>query len=57
MTFNLKINLGLLTYFSWSSDFCLLFFALKNVLVLFAKPDSGELCCPVTALIKYYCFL
>ena len=40
-----------MTYISWSSDFYLSFFALKNILVLFAKPDSGELCCPVTALI------
>ena len=29
----------------------LLFFALKNILVLLAKPDSGELRCPATALI------
>ena len=29
----------------------LLFFALKNILVLFAKPDSGELHCPATAFI------
>ena len=28
-----------------------LFFALKNILVLLAKPDSGELCGPATALI------
>ena len=26
-------------------------FALKNILVLFAKHDSGELRCPATALI------
>ena len=40
-----------MTYISWSSDFYLSFFALKNILVLLAKPDSGELCCPATALI------
>ena len=34
-------------------DFFLLFFALKNVLVLLAKPDSGELRCPATALIFF----
>ena len=32
-------------------DFYLLIFALKNILVLLAKPDSGELRCPATALI------
>ena len=26
-------------------------FALKNILVLLAKHNSGELCCPATALI------
>ena len=31
--------------------FLLLFFALKNILVLLAKLNSGELRCPVTALI------
>ena len=31
--------------------FLLLFFALKNILVLLAKLNSGELCCPATALI------
>ena len=40
-----------MTYISWSSDFYLLFFALINILVLLAKPDSGELRCPTTALI------
>ena len=43
-----------MTYISWSSDFYLLFCALKNILVLLAKPDSGELCCPATALIYMY---
>ena len=40
-----------MTYISWSSDFNLLFFALKNILVLLAQPDSSELRCPATALI------
>ena len=31
----------------------LLFLALKNILVLLAKPDSGELRCPATALINF----
>ena len=31
----------------------LLVFALKNILVLLAKPDSGELPCLVTALIIF----
>ena len=31
-----------------------LIFALKNILVLLAKHDSGELCCPATALIKKF---
>ena len=35
-----------------SSDFSL-FFALKNILVLLAKHDSGELRCPATALIHH----
>ena len=30
-------------------------FVLKNILVLLAKQDSGELCCPVTALITVMC--
>ena len=38
-TFDLKINLGHMV--TWSSDFYLLLFALKNILVLLAKPDSG----------------
>ena len=32
----------------------LLFFALKNILVLLAKPDSGKLRCPVTAFITKF---
>ena len=40
-----------MTYISRSSDFFLLFFALKNILVLLAKLNSGELRCPATALI------
>ena len=35
-----------MTDISWSSDF-----ALKNILELLAKPDSGKLCCRATALI------
>ena len=31
----------------------LLVFALKNILILLAKPDSGELRCPATALIRH----
>ena len=33
--------------------FLLLFFALKNISVLLAKLNSGELHCPATALIQY----
>ena len=33
-----------------------LFFALKNILILLAKPDSGDLPCPATALI-FICFI
>ena len=40
-----------MTYISWSSDLYILFFALKNILVLLTKPDSGELRCPATALV------
>ena len=51
-----------MTYISRSSDFSsfifcsaviflFLFFALKNILVLLAKLDSGKLLCPATALI------
>ena len=40
-----------MTYISWSSDFSSFIFALKNILVLLAKLNSGELCCPATALI------
>ena len=32
--------------------YLLLFFALKNSLVLLEKRDSGELCCPAAALIS-----
>ena len=39
-----------MTYISWSSDFS--FFALEIILVSLAKPHSGELRCPATALIK-----
>ena len=40
------------TYISWSRDFSSLGFARKNILVFLAKPDSGELRCPATALIS-----
>ena len=40
-----------MTYISRSSDFSSSIFALKNILVLLGKPDSGELLCPVTTLI------
>ena len=53
------------TYIAWSSGFALLcaievqrfcLFVLKNILVLLAKRNSGELHCPVTALVlKSYC--
>ena len=44
--FDLKINLG-------HSDLYFLFtFALKNILVLLAMLNAGELCCPATALIQ-----
>ena len=33
--------------------FFFFFFALKNILVLLAKQDSGELRCPITALIVF----
>ena len=36
--------------------FHLLFFALKNILVLLAKLNSGKLRCPVTALIEIYLY-
>ena len=52
MTFDLKINLGHSNlYFMVHCFPFLLFFALKNILVLLAKPNSGELCSPATALI------
>ena len=38
-----------------SSDLSFLIFALKNILVLLAKHDLGELRCPVTALILTFC--
>ena len=64
-TFDLKINLGhsdlyfmvqWFAYISWSSDFYSYIFALKNILVVLAKPDSGELRCPATALIYFRTF-
>ena len=45
-----------MTYISRSRDFSsFICFALKNILDLFAKRDSGELHCPATALI--FCFI
>ena len=40
-----------MTYISRSGDFSSFIFALKNILVLLAKLNSGELRCPATALI------
>ena len=48
-TFDLKINLGHI--FHGPVIFLLLFFALKNILVLLAKCYSGALRCPATVLI------
>ena len=51
--FDLKINLGHrdLYFMHGPVIFLLLIFALKNILVLLAKLNSGELRCRVTALI------
>ena len=38
-----------------SSDLSFLIFALKNILVLLAKHDSGELRCTATALFHFWC--
>ena len=55
-TFDLKINLGHSYLLFHSPVISLLsFFALKNILGLLAKPDSGELRCPATALIILAC--
>ena len=57
MTFDLKINLGhsdLYFMVQWFLFFY--FFALKNILVLLAKPDSDELRCPATAVIKMFIY-
>ena len=48
-TFDLKINLGHSDLYFMVQWF--LFFALKNNLDFLAKPDSGKLRCPATALI------
>ena len=48
-----------MTYISWSSDFSsffFFFFALKNILVLLAKHDSGELRCPATAPVTVFSY-
>ena len=50
--FDLKINLGhsdLYFMVRWFQSFI---FWCENILILLAKPDSGELRCPVTALIS-----
>ena len=45
---------GWMSYFGKMSQICLcLIFALKNILVLLAKHDSGKLRCPATALIIF----
>ena len=41
-----------MAYISWFSDSSFYFFALKSILVLLAKCNSGELHCPATALIE-----
>ena len=52
--FDFKINLGHSDlYFMFQMIFHLLFFALKNILVLLAMLNSGELRCPATALIVH----
>ena len=47
-----KINLGHSDLYFTPVIFLLLFFALKNILVLLAKGNLGELHCPATALIN-----
>ena len=49
--FDLKINLGDSAIFHGPVIFLLLCFALKHISLLLAKLNSGELCCPATALI------
>ena len=46
MTFDLKINLAHSDLYFSSFSFCS-----EKILVVLAKPDSGELRCPATALI------
>ena len=57
-TFDLKINLGHSDLYLTVQWFLFFYFLLcpekKNILVLLAKPDSGELRCPATALIITY---
>ena len=51
-TFDLKINLGHSDLYLKVQRFLyFIFFGLKHILVLLAKPVSGELRCPATALI------
>ena len=51
-TFDLKINVGHSDIFHGPMILLLLFFALKNILVLLSRRDSGEIRCPATTL---YC--
>ena len=52
--FDLKINLGHSDlYFMDQWFFFFYFFAMKNILVLLAKLNLGELRCPATALISF----
>ena len=53
MTVDLKINLGHSDLYFMVQWFVFFIFALKNILILFAKCDSGELHCPATALILF----
>ena len=54
-TFDLKINfMSQWPIFHGPVISLLLFFALKDSLVLLAKPDSGELRCPGTILIQMH---
>ena len=53
MTFDLKINLGRSDLY-FTVQWFLLFFSLKDILVLLAKRDSDKLRCPATALISQH---
>ena len=54
--FDLKINLGQIDLYFTVQWFFFLCFALKNILVLLAKLNSGELRCSGTALIMFDLF-